>query len=140
MRTIRLPQLVFLTLLSLLFLHAFNHPFFAQRPGAPPVIQFFMPGGAMPERELRFTLTVPNGRVETAFTDSKGKYSMPSNLLREGDFTIYVEGDKRTYATTVYQFRLIQSLSYVPVFLQPIPSARLYPFLVFEKVTTGRVS
>lgn len=79
----------------------------------------------MPERELRFTLTVENGRVEIAFTDSKGKYAMPSNLIREGEFTIYIEGDKRTFATTVYRFRLIQSLSYVPVFLQPIPAEKL---------------
>lgn len=125
MRAIRLPRLTFLAFLALLCLLDFSRPLFAQRPGAPPVIQFFMPGGAMPERELRFTLTVGNGRIEIAFTDSKGKYSMPSNLLREGDFTIHVEGDKRTFATTVYQFRVIQSLSYVPVFLQPLPAEKL---------------
>ena len=41
---------------------------------APPSIQFFMPDGSMPPREIRFEMAMDNGRVETFFTDSKGKF------------------------------------------------------------------
>ncbi len=119
MRTIRLPQFIFL---ALLLLPLFTSTFVAQ---APPSIQFFMPGGGLPPRELRFTLTRGDGRVEIVFTDSKGKYQLPSELLREGDFTIHIEGDKRTFATTVHRFRLVRTISYVPVFLRPIESETL---------------
>lgn len=114
MRAIRLPLLTFLALLLLL---VSNRSGVAQ---APPAIQFFMPGGRLPPRELRFTLTRGDGRVETVFTDSKGKYQLPGDLLREGDFTIRVESDKRTFAATVQRFRPARTPGYVPLFLRPL--------------------
>lgn len=114
MHMIRLPLFVFLALLVVL---VFSQLLIAQ---APPAIQFFLPGGTLPPRELRFTLTRSDGRVEILFTDSKGKYQIPSELLREGDFTIHVESDKRTFATTIHRFRLVRTISYVPVFLRPL--------------------
>src|SRR5258706_14654839 len=41
---------------------------------ASPAIQFFLPDGSLPPRELRFTMAIDNGRIETFFTDSKGKF------------------------------------------------------------------
>lgn len=90
---------------------------------APPAIQFFMPGGALPTRELRFTLTRSDGRVEILFTDTKGKFQLTGDLLREGDYTIFVESDKRSFAATTQRFRLVRSISYIPVFLLPLPGA-----------------
>ena len=45
------------------------HAAYAQ---APPAIQLFMPDGSLPTRNMRFTLTRDDGRVETVFTDTKG--------------------------------------------------------------------
>mgnify|MGYP000875917931 CR=1 FL=1 len=84
---------------------------------APPSIQFFLPGGVLPERELRFTLKRSDGREEILFTDNKGKYELNDAWQRQGDFTIYIETDRRTYATTVQSFRLIRTVEHVPVFL-----------------------
>ena len=90
---------------------------------APPTIQFFMPGGALPARELRFTLTRADGRQEFLFTDTKGKFQLSSDLVREGDYTIYLEGDQRSFETTVHRFRIVRGISYIPVFLLPLKSA-----------------
>lgn len=114
MHTIRLPLLALLALSGTL---VFSPRLVAQ---APPAVQFFLPGGALPLRELRFTLTRSDGRVEILFTDSKGKYQISSDLLREGDFTLHIESDKRTFATTIHRFRLVRTISYVPVFLRPL--------------------
>jgi hypothetical protein len=50
---------------------------------APSAVQIFMPDGSRPERELRFTLTRDDGRVETLFTDSKGKFQLTGDLNRD---------------------------------------------------------
>src|SRR5438128_911829 len=60
---------------------------------APPAIQMFMPGGGLPERSIRFTLVRDDGRIETLFTDTKGKFQVTGDLIREADYTIRVEGD-----------------------------------------------
>src|SRR5262245_37400021 len=64
---------------------------------APTSIQFFMPGGGLPSRPLRFTLTLPDGRQEILFTDTKGKFPLTSDLVRDGDYSLVIEGDKRTF-------------------------------------------
>ncbi|MFL6208789.1 MAG: tetratricopeptide repeat protein [Pyrinomonadaceae bacterium] len=89
------------------------------RGQAPPTIQFFMPDGSLPTRNLRFLLTRDDGRVETVFTDTKGKFLVTGDLIREADYTINVEGDGCTYATTVATFRIIRNTPvYTPVFLR----------------------
>ena len=89
---------------------------------APPRIQFFMPGGGLPSRELRFELTRDNGRVEILFTDTKGMFQLTGGLTAEGDYTIRIEGDGRTFDTTITRFRIVRSISYIPVFLRPLKS------------------
>jgi superkiller protein 3 len=87
---------------------------------APPRIQFFMPGGGLPTRELRFELTRDDGRVELLFTDTKGMFQLTGGLTAEGDYIIRIEGDGRTFETTVTRFRIVRSISYIPVFLNPL--------------------
>lgn len=117
MRTNRLPLLL---LQGLLLLPVFTCTFLAQ---APPAIQFFMPGGGLPGRELRFTLTLPDGRIEILFTDTKGKFPLTGGLVRDGDYTLQIESDRRTFETTVQRFKLVRgTISYLPIFLQPLRS------------------
>ncbi len=88
---------------------------------APPAIQMFMPGGALPERSIRFTLTRDDGRIETLFTDTKGKFQITGDLIREADYSVRVEGDGRTFGTTVQTFRIIRATPvYVTVFLNDL--------------------
>lgn len=60
---------------------------------APSAVQIFMPDGSRPERELRFTLTRDDGRVETLFTDSKGKFQLTGDLNRDREYTFTIESD-----------------------------------------------
>src|SRR5215470_11472509 len=87
---------------------------------APTAIQLFLPGGALPTREIRFTLTRDDGQVDVLFTDAKGKYQLTGDLARESEYTIEIEGDKRVYETTTQRFRNRRNLTQVPIFLRPL--------------------
>ena len=67
---------------------------------APPAIQIFMPDGSLPTRNMRLTLTRDDGRIETVFTDTKGKFQVTGDLIREADYIVTVESDGRTFDTT----------------------------------------
>ena len=87
---------------------------------APPAIQIFMPGGTLPPRPIRFTLTRDDGRIETVFTDTKGKFQVTGDLIRDADYIITVESDGATYDTTVATFRILRATPvYTTVFLRP---------------------
>lgn len=87
---------------------------------APSAVQIFMPDGSRPERELRFTLTRDDGRVETLFTDSKGKFQLTGDLNRDREYTFTIESDGRTFDTTTATLRLLHGgVSYLPIFLRP---------------------
>src|SRR5262245_56100471 len=87
---------------------------------APKAIQFFLPGGVLPARELRFTLTYDDGRVEVLFTDKKGKHQLTGDLESEREYKIAIEGDRRVYDTTTRRIRITRNVTYVPVFLRPL--------------------
>ena len=92
---------------------------------APPAIQIFMPGGTLPPRPIRFTLTRDDGRIETVFTDTKGKFQVTGDLIRDADYVITVETDGATYDTTVATFRIVRGTPvYTPVFLRPFRENR----------------
>jgi len=92
---------------------------------APSSIQIFMPGGGLPDRSIRFTLTRDDGRIETLFTDTKGKFQITGDLVRDADYSLTVEGDGRSFATTIATFRTFRNtIVYVPVFLRPIESQK----------------
>jgi Flp pilus assembly protein TadD len=88
------------------------------RAQAPPAIQVFMPNGSQPSRELRLLLTRDDGRIETVFTDSKGKFQFTGDLNGIHDYEVRIEGDGQTFDTTVTSLRFLRGqVSYVPVFL-----------------------
>src|SRR6185503_2303045 len=87
---------------------------------APSAVQIFMPDGSRPEREIRFTLTRDDGRVDIFFTDSKGKFQLTGDLNRDREYTFTIDGDGRTFETTTATLRLLRgSVSYLPIFLRP---------------------
>ncbi|HET9529761.1 MAG TPA: tetratricopeptide repeat protein [Blastocatellia bacterium] len=93
----------------------------AQTGGAPPSIQIFMPDGSLPPREVRFQLVSEDGRVETFYTDTKGRFliTRSEGLRPNVRYTITVQGDGLTYDTTVVSFKEY-NVYYIPVFLRPI--------------------
>ncbi|HKN82245.1 MAG TPA: tetratricopeptide repeat protein, partial [Pyrinomonadaceae bacterium] len=87
---------------------------------APPAIQIFMPGGTLPPRPIRFTLARDDGRIEVVFTDTKGKFQVTGDLIRDADYIVTVESDGSTYDTTVATFRIVRGTPvYTTVFLRP---------------------
>ena len=85
-------------------------------------IQFFLPGGNLPGREIRFTLTREDGETGIFATDTRGRYQPGADLAIERQYRIVIEGDKRSYETTIVRFRIKGNTTYVPVFLRPIKS------------------
>src|SRR5712692_8551630 len=96
----RLLRLIAAWLIALLL------PLFAQAQAAPS-IQFFMPDGSLPPRELRFTMAIDNGRIETFFTDSKGKFLLTRllGLNPNAEYRITVSSDGTSFDTTNYSFK-----------------------------------
>lgn len=93
--------------------------------GAPSSIQIFMPGGGIPDRPIRFELSRDDGRIETVFTDNKGKFLITGDLVRDADFVVRVQGDGRSFASTTVTFRTFRNIvTFVPVFLNPIEGAK----------------
>jgi tetratricopeptide (TPR) repeat protein len=100
----------------------------AARAQAPPAIQIFLPGGERPSRELRLQLTRDDGRIETVFTDSKGKFQFTGDLNGLHDYEVKIEGDGRTFDTTTTTLRFLRGqVSYVPIFLKPHKGPPLPP-------------
>lgn len=94
----------------------------------PPTLQIFMPNGERPARELRLQLTRDDGRIETVFTDSKGKFQFTGDLNGIHDYQIRIEGDGRTFDTTTTSLRFLRGqVSYLPVFLNPHKGPPLPP-------------
>jgi tetratricopeptide (TPR) repeat protein len=79
-----------------------------------------MPDGSLPPRELRFTMSADNGRIETYYTDSKGKFLITRllGLKTDAEYRITVEGDGRTFDTTTVSFKEF-GVYYIPIFLKP---------------------
>ncbi len=95
---------------------------------SPSSIQFFLPDGSLPARELRFTMTSDAGLVDTFYTDSRGRFLLTRSqgLKPDATYTITVEGDKRTYGTTVQTFKMY-SVGHITIFLKPLESQPLAP-------------
>lgn len=93
----------------------------AQAGGAPSSIQFFMPDGSLPTREIRFTLESDSGRIETYFSDSKGKFLLSRILGLKPDarYQVTVQSDGTSFGTTTTSFKEY-GVYYISVFLQPL--------------------
>jgi Flp pilus assembly protein TadD len=100
---------------------------------APPSIQIFMPDGSLPPHEIRFLLTSEAGLVQTYFTDSKGRFLITSKegLKPDAGYTVTINGDGRTFATTTQSFKLY-GVYYIPIFLRPIEEAKPKPAGVID--------
>jgi len=109
---------------------------------APPAIQIFMPGGTLPPRPIRFTLSRDDGRIEVVFTDTKGKFQVTGDLIRDADYIITVESDGATYDTTVATFRIVRGTPvYTTVFLRPFTGkAKTVPGVVDVRALDPNVS
>lgn len=105
---------------------------------ASPSIQFFMPDGTLPPREIRFTMAMDNGRIETFFSDSKGKFLLTRalNLKPDAEYQVTVIGDGATFDTTVFSFKEY-GVYYIPIYLKPyraptLPPAKLVDLAEFD--------
>lgn len=101
--------------------------------GASPSIQFFMPDGTLPPREIRFTMAMDNGRIETFFSDSKGRFLLTRalNLKADAEYRITVIGDGATFDTTFYTFKEY-GVYYIPIYLKPYRAPALPPAKVVD--------
>jgi Flp pilus assembly protein TadD len=94
---------------------------------APSSIQLFMPNnGGPPSRVMRLTLVRGDGYIDTVFTDSKGKYSITTPKAGGQVFyTVTVETDNQTYATTTASFRLDpNNPNQAQIFLRPLTAEK----------------
>lgn len=91
------------------------------RSQAPSSLQFFMPDGSLPPREIRFTLTSDNGLVDTFYTDSRGRFliTRSQGLQPNAAYTVTVLSDGRVYDTTIHSFRFYQ-IGHITIFLRPL--------------------
>ncbi|HXU40178.1 MAG TPA: tetratricopeptide repeat protein [Blastocatellia bacterium] len=122
--TLRLPAVLFL-LLGL---------FVLAQAQASPSIQFFMPDGSLPSRELRFTLTTDSGRIETYFTDSKGKFLLTRSLglKPDAEYRVTMTGDGTSFDTTTHSFKEYSAVYYITVYLNPLRSRPVAPTKVVD--------
>jgi hypothetical protein len=89
----------------------------AQEPS--PSIQFFMPDGSMARREIRFSIEA-EGRVETFFSDSQGRFLLrrAQGISREAEYRVTAVGDGSRFATTTFSFK-DYGAAFIPIYLKP---------------------
>jgi len=101
-----------------------------------PSIQFFMPNGTYPPREIRFEMAIDNGRVETFFSDSKGKFLLTRllGLKPDAEYRVTVIGDGISYDTTTFSFKEygVNSVYYIPIYLKPHSSIPMPPAKIVD--------
>ena len=87
--------------------------------------QIYLPNGAPLHKIIRFTVrTDDGGRNEILFTDSNGRIEVVQTL--NVPYTITVDSDEETYATTSVQFDPAYSGKYIVVHLKPLESKPSY--------------
>jgi len=101
---------------------------------ASPSIQFFMPDRSLPNRELRFTLSNDAGRIETYFTDSKGKFLLTRalGLKPDSEYRVTINGDGTTFGTTTQSFKEYSGVYYITIYLNPPHSKPVAPAKVVD--------
>lgn len=99
--------------------------------------QIFLPNGAPLHRIIRFTVrTDDGGRNEILFTDSNGRIEVVQTL--NVPYTIIVESDDETYATTSVAFDPAYSGKYITLHLKPLEPKPSYLPAVVNVNTTDR--
>jgi len=80
--------------------------------------QIFMPDGSPVQKPTRFTLLTDNGtRTEIFYTDSNGRIAIPRINF---PYTILVETDAESFATTTVSFNPVHAGNYIVVNLKPL--------------------
>ena len=88
--------------------------------------QIYLPNGAPLHKVIRFTVrTDDGGRNEILFTDSNGRIEVVQNL--SVPYTITIESDDETYATTSAAFDPTYSGKYIVIHLKPLEPKASYP-------------
>ena len=91
----------------------------------PSAIQVFMPNGGMPSRAIPLVITRDDGMRDLVYTDSSGKYRVPTPRNQSIHYTVTIAGDTQTFATTVVSFTIDRnSPNQMNVFLNPIMAER----------------
>jgi tetratricopeptide (TPR) repeat protein len=100
----------------------------------------YLPNGAPLHKIIRFTVrTDDGGRNEILFTDSNGRIEVVQTL--NVPYTIIVESDEETYATTSVSFDPAYSGKYITVHLKPLePKASYAPGVVTVNSTDQNVA
>jgi len=134
-RKIPALQLMSASLATLILIH----PALAQ---SAPSIQFFMPDGSLPSREVRFTMAMDNGRIETFYSDSKGRFMLTRSLglKPDAEYRVTVVSDGTSFDTTTATFKEY-GVFYITIYLKPFtPRATPPPKLVDIAELDGLVS
>src|SRR3982750_2897929 len=92
----------------------------------PSALQIFLPNGGIPQRAIRLTLVREDtGLPEIVFTDTNGKYRLPTPKTQIVNYIVTIEGDGQVFATTTQSFRLDRSIpNQMNIFLKPIVSEK----------------
>lgn len=99
--------------------------------------QIYLPNGAPLHKVIRFTVRTDDGaRNEILFTDSNGRIEVVTPL--NAPYTLTVESDDETYATTSAAFDPAYSGRYVLIHLKPLESKPSYPPAVVNVNTTDQ--
>ena len=99
--------------------------------------QIYLPNGAPLHRIIRLTVRTDDGaRNEVLFTDSNGRIEVVTPL--NAPYTITVESDGESYATTSAAFDPAYSGRYVIIHLKPLESKPSYPPAVVNVNTTDQ--
>jgi Flp pilus assembly protein TadD len=95
--------------------------------GQPPsVVQVFMPGGGAPPGVLRLNLVRDNGFMDTVYTDSKGRFEIPTPARETVNYTVTIESDKLTYDTTNARLTIQGTQpAYLTIFLKPLTPEKM---------------
>ena len=92
---------------------------------APSAIQIFMPNGGMPSRAIALVIDRSDGTRDLVYTDSGGKYRVPTPRNQSVNYTVTIAGDTQTFATTVASFTIERSSpNQMNVFLNPIAAEK----------------
>jgi superkiller protein 3 len=80
-----------------------------------------MPNGGLPPTSIRLTLIRDDGTTDFVFTDSKGKFQLPTPRTQSVNYRVIIEGDKQSYDTTTANLTLDRnSPNQLNIFLKPI--------------------
>ena len=92
---------------------------------APSAIQIFMPNGGMPSRAIALVIVRDDGTRDLVYTDSSGKYRVPTPRNQSVHYSVTIAGDSQTFATTVASFTIDRSSpNQMNVFLNPLLAER----------------